>query len=482
MKKLLLLFISVPFLCFSQVQIGQDIDGEAARDWSGYSISSSSDGSVVAIGAIGNDESAGGSGHVRVYENISGTWIQIGSDIDGEAIDNLSGYSVSLSYDGTVIAIGAVTNDGNSYDSGHVRVYENISGAWVQIGSDIDGEAEGDWSGSSVSLSSDGTVLAIGAHYNDGNGNSSGHVRIYQNISSIWTQIGTDIDGVGQGDLFGHSVSLSSDGTIVAIGAPGGTESVSVYENISGTWTQTGNHLYSEGIDDSFGSTVSISSDGLILAVGAPYNDGNGTNSGHVRVYRNISGTWTQIGSDIDGVASDNLFGESVSLSSDGSLLAIGAPRNSTNGTYSGHVRVYKNQSDVWTQIGIDINGSETGDGLGEAVSLSSDGSVIAIGAIQEFFNNTNGYSRVYDLSALLSVNEENLIGFQLYPNPTKDQFTIQLENSLELQNVNIYNNLGQLVITSKKNRIDVSKLTSGLYTVDIETNKGKGTQKLIIE
>ena len=60
-------------------------------------------------------------------------------------------------------------NDGNGSDAGHVRIYKNISGTWTQQGSDIDGEAAGDLSGGSVSLSSDGSTVAIGA-YNDGNG------------------------------------------------------------------------------------------------------------------------------------------------------------------------------------------------------------------------------------------------------------------------------------------------------------------------
>lgn len=49
-----------------------------------------------------------------------------------------------------------------------------------------------------------------------------------------------------------------------------------------------------------------------------------------------------QIGNDIDGEAADDHFGTSVSLSSDGSLVAIGAPVNNGNGLYSGHVRVYE--------------------------------------------------------------------------------------------------------------------------------------------
>jgi hypothetical protein len=77
------------------------------------------------------------------------------------------------------------------------------------------------------------------------------------------------------------------------------------------------------------------------VAIGANRNGGNGSLSGHVRIYKNISGTWTQQGSDIDGEAGDDGSGSSVSLSSDGSIVAIGASRNDGNGTKAGHVRVY---------------------------------------------------------------------------------------------------------------------------------------------
>jgi hypothetical protein len=197
-----------------------------------------------------------------------------------------------LSSDGTIVAIGAPQNDGNGSNSGHVRVYQYASSTWSQLGSDIDGEAADDYLGWSVSLSSDGTIVAIGATNNDGNGSNSGHVRVYQYASSTWSQLGSDIDGEAAGDYSGFSVSLSGNGSTVAIGAP--------------------------------------------------YNDGNGTNAGHVRIYKNISGTWTKIGSDIDGEAAYDGSGWSVSLSSDGSTVAIGALWNDGNGTNAGHVRVYE--------------------------------------------------------------------------------------------------------------------------------------------
>ena len=161
-------------------QIGSDIEGEAAYDYSGFSVSLSADGSVVAIGATQNDGNGSDSGHVRIYKNVNDNWTQVGSDIDGEAAEDSSGISVSLSQDGTIVAIGATGNDGNGMRSGHVRIYKNVNDNWTKIGNDIDGEAINDGLGSSVSFSADGSFVAISAPYNDGNGSISGHVRIYR--------------------------------------------------------------------------------------------------------------------------------------------------------------------------------------------------------------------------------------------------------------------------------------------------------------
>ena len=86
---------------------------------------------------------------------------------------------------------------------------------------------------------------------------------------------------------------------------------------------------------------MNAASDGFTLAIGARWNDGNGPNSGHVRVYQYANSTWSQLGSDIDGEAADDYLGWSVSLSSDGTIVAIGATNNDGNGSNSGHVRVY---------------------------------------------------------------------------------------------------------------------------------------------
>ena len=200
------------------VQRGLDLDGEVKYDMSGYSVSLSSDGTVVAIGALYNDGNGSNSGHTRVYAWNGTTWAQRGLDLDGEAADDNSGRSVSLSSDGTVVAIGADRNDANGSNSGHTRIYTWNGTNWVQRGNDIYGEERYDYSGRSVSLSSDGTVVAIGAYDNDGNGSNSGHTRIYAWNGTNWAKRGLDLDGEAAGDYSGRSVSLNSDGTVVAIG------------------------------------------------------------------------------------------------------------------------------------------------------------------------------------------------------------------------------------------------------------------------
>ena len=112
--------------------------------------------------------------------NSQPLWAQSGIDIDGEAALDESGHSVSMNTAGDRIAIGAHFNDGTGAEAGHVQIYEWNGTAWTQLGVDIDGEAAGDQFGESVSMNNDGDRLAIGAPFNDGTGTEAGHARIYE--------------------------------------------------------------------------------------------------------------------------------------------------------------------------------------------------------------------------------------------------------------------------------------------------------------
>ena len=186
---LLVLFEFLKNINNTWTKMGQDIKGSFAHDNTGYSVSLNSDGSIIAVGATQSTFFGPANpfpGYVRIFQFSQNSWIQIGQDIDGEKVYDNNGISVSLSSDGNIVAIGADHNDSNGFamNSGHVRIFKNINNFWTQIGQDIDGEAAYDLSGYSVSLNSSGNIVAIGAYKNDGDINNpkltSGHVRIFQ--------------------------------------------------------------------------------------------------------------------------------------------------------------------------------------------------------------------------------------------------------------------------------------------------------------
>lgn len=119
----------------AQIQKGTDIDGEAAGDYLGHSVSMP-DANTMAIGAINNSEKALFAGHVRIYSWNGSTWTQKGVDIDGENTKNFSGHSVSMP-DASTVAIGAYGNSEKASKAGHVRVYrlcENTSETIARTG------------------------------------------------------------------------------------------------------------------------------------------------------------------------------------------------------------------------------------------------------------------------------------------------------------------------------------------------------------
>lgn len=227
-------------------------------------------------------------------------WNQVGQKLNDKVEEDESVYSVGLSSDETIIAIGAPKN--GVTNRGQVRVYGIVGDSWGKIGQDIDGENAGDESGFSVSLSSDGTIVAIGAPFN-----GSGHVKVYGVTGENWEQIGQTLYGDEVGDNYGRDVNLSSGGTIIAIGAIlknresiEDAGNVRVYGITGGNWEQISQDIYGENTNYYSGRYISLSSDGTIVSIGACGNDG--VDYGHLRVYGVTGGSWNQIGQvqDID--------------------------------------------------------------------------------------------------------------------------------------------------------------------------------------
>jgi hypothetical protein len=386
-------------------QLGTDIDGTTSFGNAGQSVSLSSDGSRLAVGIRSGGSSS--QGIVRVFDWDGTSWTQVGSDIVGLVNGDNFGRAVSLSSDGARVAIGAPFADPIPSSSGQVSVYELSGSTWVQMGSTFSGSVNNERLGTSVSLNSDGTKLAFGALQT---GSNTGYVKVYNWSGTSWTQVGSTMVGDATGDEYGTSVSLSSDGTRLAVGAAAHNTSgyVRVYEFSGNAWGQLGSIINGEGSTDRFGFSVSLSSDGTRFAAGGI---GNTANSGHVRVFE-YSSDWTQVGSDIDSESSADNFGYSVSLNSDGTRLAAGAIFNNSN---RGHTRVFDSQTSFgttsWNQIGSDIDGEAPNDYSGNSVSLSSDGLRLAIGAP----NNADGGSlaghvRVYRMDEDITIPEDHLL------------------------------------------------------------------------
>jgi hypothetical protein len=308
--------------------------------------------------------------------------VQIGSDITNGDI-GFAG-AIALSTDGTRMVVGA-----SQSANGTTRVYQRAGTAWTQLGADIIGEAAGDLAGGSVDINAAGTRIAVGARLNSGNGTGAGHVRVYDLVGTTWTQVGVDLDGTvqsGFGSGFGWRVALSGSGNrLIASATFVNSGFARVYDLVGGTWTQVGATLSIAGVNG-FGNAVDISSDGITIAVSAPIAQFRSA-AGSVFVYRLAGGVWTVAGNVLTGSqTATNLgeeFGDAISLSADGSRIAVAATKNRegplVNGQAPwGQVRVFDLVGSTWTQIGNSVFATAdigiNSDFFGETLMMSDDG------------------------------------------------------------------------------------------------------------
>jgi hypothetical protein len=419
-------------------EFGSSIHGENSGDQLGYSVSINDDGDVVVIGGIYNNGNGSSSGHVRVYQWDGEDWKQLGKDIDGEASGDRSGYSVSINSQGDRIAIGAINNDGNGNNSGHVRVYQWDGNQWIKVGQDIDGEASGDRSGYSISINSQGNRIAIGAINNNGSGPNSGHVRVYEWNGSQWFKLGQDIDGEFSLDLSGYSVSINAIGDIVAIGAiyndgngnNSGHVRVYSWNEDENQWVQLGQDIDGENSEDQLGYSVSINNYGDKLIIGAYLNSNNKNNSGQAKVYELHGNEWKQLGQTIYGQSANELLGYSVSINGDGSIIAISSIYGNKNdflNKNTGQVKIYKWDGALWKQLGQNINGENNEDRFGFQISINSLGNAIVISSPYNDNNNktNNGSVKIYKIDDILDSTKS--ITFNFNYSGSKEKATLHV-------------------------------------------------------
>lgn len=78
-------------------------------------------------------------------------------------------------------------------------------------------------------------------------------------------------------------------------------------------------------------------------------------------------------------------------------------------------------------------------------------------------------------------VDENTYVDVDIYPNPATNYILVTADNYLPLQRIDIYDVTGKLMITSREPEINVSELESGMYFVNILTEKGLVTKKISI-
>lgn len=267
--------------------------------------------------------------YIQIFkdQNGQGNWTKLDQDLALEDFDAQFGHSIDLSYDGTILAVGA---PGFSNQEGRVFVYNCATGECLQMGMSMGGlEQQVARYGESVSLSYDGKVVAAGAPTDESN---AGFASIFT-YETEWLQVG-DLLTIGDNDdMFGHSVSLAATGDAIAVGAPNlgaGSAYVFRYDLAQTTWTPSGTVAGVED-GDTAGFSVALSGDGTRLFVGAPQIANNETGAGYVLAFETTeSGEWIKYGSDVAGIEAGDQLGISVATNFEGTFFVVGAPASNT--------------------------------------------------------------------------------------------------------------------------------------------------------
>lgn len=203
--------------------------------YAGGSVDIDDDGNSLVVGAYKSNTERGS---VLVYDHNGTAWVQRGQTLSGVNNYDQFGFDVSMSNDGNTIAVGSKGWDSNpnntTYEIGETAVYDWNGSAWVQRGVSIQGLNIFDQCGFSVSLSGNGNRMAIGYKGNSTATQAAGLVRIFDWDGTAWVQNGDPIYGDGSNVYSGHSVALSDNGSILAIGAIQGTGPINQFTNKEG--------------------------------------------------------------------------------------------------------------------------------------------------------------------------------------------------------------------------------------------------------
>ena len=383
-------------------------------------VSMSSDGTKAIVGAYGEDPptSAGGtnagSAYIFTYNSSTSLWSQQQKLVASDAASpDYFGSAVSMNSDGTKVIVGARGQDvsgGSNDGAAYIFTYNSSTSLWSEetmlVATD---SAQNLRFGEVVSMSGDGTKVIVGT----GTGSVSGAAYIFTYSSGSW-DAGTKIQstGIDATDYFGISVSINSDGTKVIVGAKtentGNDGAAYIFVYSDGSW-DAGTKLVSPTANpagDYFGASVDISGDGNLVIVGSQLDSEAVSSGGAAYIYTYSGGSWdtgTRVQASVTEL--DDNFGYSVSMSSDGTKVIVGAllqaDSNSAAGTGAAYIFVYNSGTSQWSQQQKLLASDATnGDKFGISVHMSRDGTKVIVGASPPYSLGRTGGAYIFDFSA----------------------------------------------------------------------------------
>jgi len=203
--------------------------GNSGNSSQGASVSLSADGNTLAIGAVGdtNPSVTTSVGAVWIFTRSGSSWTQQGSKLQANnyvlTTYNVNfGYAVSLSSDGNTLAIGGY---GDSRLIGAAWIYTRSGSTWTQGPKLTASGGTGIYIryGWSISLSGDGKVLAVGGPGDNATGpfNGIGAAWVYNTYSGSWTLQGSKLVPSYLGTLpqIGASAILARNTPTLSLGS-----------------------------------------------------------------------------------------------------------------------------------------------------------------------------------------------------------------------------------------------------------------------
>jgi hypothetical protein len=189
----------------------------AFLDFFGTKLVCSADGSIIVVG-VPSEDGTGGSGaeEGKVYVYSGSSWATETMLTPAVRFFNQNfGTGIACSTDGSIIVAGDETIF--TVSSGTATVFTGSSWATRTTLTASDTTSTNNF-GAAVALSADGSILAVGA--------SGGLVaaqpwgKVYVDTGSSWaTETILTASDAANNDEFGRSVALSADGSILAVGA-----------------------------------------------------------------------------------------------------------------------------------------------------------------------------------------------------------------------------------------------------------------------